>query len=340
MKISKVQKRLHHVNSSAICVLVILLIVTALVSIFMGVKNIEFSQVVDILLGHQVAGTLVASIVHKRVLRMAFSLLCGAALGVSGALMQAVTRNPLADPSILGINTGASFFVVCGIAFLKISTAKQYVSLAFLGALIAAGLVFGIVTIGRRLNALTLVLAGSAVSIMFSSLVTMVILIKQDAMDQYRFWQVGSLGAASVAGIKIFIPLFLGSLLLAACCAPGLDALMLGDDLARGLGVNAVLLGLLACVAGIVLCATATALAGPIAFIGLLATHFTRFVFGSGLKKILPLCALTGALFLTLADVIGRLLSNTTEISVGIITALVGAPVLIFLARETKVHAL
>lgn len=114
---------------------------------------------------------------------------------------------------------------------------------------------------------------------------------------------------------------------------------MLGDELARNLGVNAVIINVCACIAGIILCATATALAGPIAFIGLLSTHTTKLIVGSDLRKVIPLSSLTGALFLTIADVIGRLVSDSNEISVGIITALVGAPLLIYLARRTKVQA-
>lgn len=340
MKISNYLKTRWQLQSGVVFLLVILLLLASLASVFWGVKNISGHKILALLFLHPTEQSLLSSIVCKRIVRMAFGLLCGAALGVSGVLMQAVTRNPLADPSILGINTGASFFVVCGIAFFKISTAGQYVIVAFVGALAAAGLVFGIVALGKRLDALTLLLAGTGVSMMFSSLVTIVILVKQEAMDQFRFWQVGSLGSASVLGIKAFVPVFLLSLILAVACAPGLDALMLGNEVAQSLGVNAVLISLTACLAGIALCATATALAGPIAFIGLLATHFTRLLFGSEVKKVLPLSALVGALFLTTADVIGRSVSNTAEISVGIITALVGAPVLIFLARRMKVRAL
>lgn len=317
--------------------LFVLLIFAGFASVFCGVKDISAHDVSSILLMQKVSDPLVESIVQKRIIRTFFAILCGAALGISGALMQGVTRNPLADPSILGINTGASFFVVCGLAFFKISSAWQYIGLAFIGALAAVTIVFGIVFLERKVDPLTLILSGTAVSIMFSSLVTTVILVKQDSLDQFRFWQVGSLGSATSQGTMILVPIFIAGFILAMCCAPGLNALMLGDELARNLGVNAVLINVCACIAGIILCATA--LAGPIAFIGLLSTHMTKLIVGSDLRKVIPLSSLTGALFLTIADVIGRLVSDSNEISVGIITALVGAPLLIYLARRMKVQA-
>jgi len=322
-----------------IVIFLLLLVIAGFASIFMGVKDITFSNAISALFTHKMTSSLANNIIHKRILRTFFAILCGGALGISGSLMQAVTRNPLADPSILGINTGASFFVVCGLAFLHISTVSQYIGLAFAGALVAAGLVFGIVAIGHQVDPLTLILSGTAVSIMFSSLVTTVTLVRQDAIDQFRFWQVGSLGTVTSQGTTFFIPIFVIGFLIAVCCAPGLNALMLGNEVAKNLGVNATVINICACIAGIILCATATALAGPIAFIGLLATHCTRLLFGSDLRKIIPLSALTGALFLTSADVIGRLVSDSAEINVGIITSLVGAPVLIYLARRTKVQA-
>lgn len=317
--------------------LFVLLIFAGFASVFCGVKDISAHDVSSILLMQKVSDPLVESIVQKRIIRTFFAILCGAALGISGALMQGVTRNPLADPSILGINTGASFFVVCGLAFFKISSAWQYIGLAFIGALAAVTIVFGIVFLERKVDPLTLILCGTAVSIMFSSLVTTVILVKQGSLDQFRFWQVGSLGSATSQGTMILVPIFIAGFILAMCCAPGLNALMLGDELARNLGVNAVLINVCACIAGIILCATA--LAGPIAFIGLLSTHMTKLIVGSDLRKVIPLSSLTGALFLTIADVIGRLVSDSNEISVGIITALVGAPLLIYLARRMKVQA-
>ncbi|GBG93623.1 hypothetical protein LFYK43_00820 [Ligilactobacillus salitolerans] len=190
---------------------------TTVASIFLGVKDISAVEVLAALFKLETAKPLVISVVHKRILRTCFALMCGAALGVSGVLMQAVTRNPLADPSILGINSGASFFVVSGIAFLQITTAGEYIVLALLGAFVAAGLVFGVVALGHKMSPLTLILSGTAVSIVFSSLVTTVVLVKQDALDSYRFWQVGSLGGASWHGLMLFLPILLLGILGLFC---------------------------------------------------------------------------------------------------------------------------
>lgn len=328
----------NYIGWKLILLLLVLLIFAGITSIFYGVKNISSDEVTSILFMQSTNDHLVESIIYKRIVRTFFAVLCGAALGIAGALMQGVTRNPLADPSILGINTGASFLVVCGLAFWKISSAWQYIVLAFVGALAAAVIVFGVIAIEHKIAPLTLILSGTAVSIMFSSLVTIVILVRQDSMDQFRFWQVGSLGSATSQGTMLFIPIFIIGFLMALSCAPGLNALMLGDEVAKNLGVNATIINVCACLAGIILCATSTALAGPIAFIGLLATHCTRLLFGTDLRKVIPLSALTGALFLTVADIIGRLVSDSAEISVGIITALFGAPLLIYIARRMKVQ--
>ena len=156
-----------------------------------------------------------ANVVRKRISRTVFSLFCGAALGVSGALMQAVTRNPIADPSILGVNTGASLFVVCGIAFLNISTANQYIWLALAGAAITAVFVFGIGSMGRGgATPIKLVLAGAATSAALSSLVSAIMIPRSYVMDQFRFWQVGSVGSATWSAIATFAPFLIVGILI------------------------------------------------------------------------------------------------------------------------------
>lgn len=277
----------------------------------------------------------------KRIVRTIFSLLCGAALGVSGALMQAVTRNPIADPSILGVNTGASLFVVCGIAFLNISSANQYIWLAIAGAIITAIFVFGIGSMGASgATPLKLVLAGAATSAILSSLVVAVMIPRTNVMDQFRFWQVGSVGAGSWDAIQLFIPFLVVGLLIALFTAPALNALALGDEVATGLGVRTGTLRMFAALGGVLLCGAATALAGPIGFIGLLATHVVRLIIGPDIRFILPMSALTGAIILTFSDVCGRLLGSPGELEVGILTAFIGAPILILITMKAKMRAL
>ncbi|QUL54789.1 iron ABC transporter permease [Paenibacillus tritici] len=318
----------------------VLLILCVIASLVLGARQVSWNELIDGLFRPEV-DSYGASVVRKRISRTVFSLMCGGALGVSGALMQAVTRNPIADPSILGVNTGASLFVVCGIAFLNISSANQYIWLALAGAAITAVFVFGIGSMGRGgATPIKLVLAGAAISAALSSLVTAIMIPRSYVMDQFRFWQVGSVGAGSWSGITTFIPFLLVGILIAFLSAPALNALALGDDVATGLGVRTGTLRLIAALAGVLLCGAVTALAGPIGFIGLLSTHVIRLILGSDLRFVIPMSAITGAIILTISDVGGRLIGSPGELEVGVVTAFVGAPILILLAMKSKVRSL
>ncbi|MFS0725258.1 FecCD family ABC transporter permease [Paenibacillus sp. 1P07SE] len=322
----------------AICLLLLAGCVVA--SLTLGSRLISMQELMDGLFRPEV-DTYGANIVRKRISRTVFSLLCGAALGVSGSLMQSVTRNPLADPSILGVNTGAALFVVLGMAFFQISTAGQYIWAAMAGAALTAVFVFGIGSMGRGgATPIKLVLAGAATSAALSSLVTAVLIPRSHVMDQFRFWQVGSVGSGSWGTIGTFLPFLLGGLLLAFIVSPALNALALGDDTARGLGVRTKTLRLVASLAGVLLCGAATALAGPIGFIGLLATHAVRLLLGPDLRVVIPMSALAGAIILTISDVAGRLIGSPGELEVGVVTAFIGAPILILLAIKSKVRSL
>lgn len=319
---------------------IILLGVCVVASLVLGSRMIKLHELIAGLFQPDV-DTYGANIVRKRISRTVFGLLCGAALGVSGALMQSVTRNPIADPSILGVNTGASLFVVSGIAFLNISTANQYIWLALLGAAVTAVFVFGIGSMGRGgATPIKLVLAGAATSAALSSLVTAILIPRAYVMDQFRFWQVGSVGAGSWSAITTFAPFLLVGILIAFIAAPALNALALGDETATGLGVKTGVLRLIAAFAGILLCGAATALAGPIGFVGLLATHVMRLALGPDLRFVIPMSALSGAVILTISDVAGRLLGSPGELEVGVVTAFIGAPILIILAMRAKVRSL
>ncbi|MEK4081357.1 MAG: iron ABC transporter permease [Solibacillus sp.] len=320
--------------------LTILLGLCILASLIFGSRMISWTDLLNGLFRSE-AQSHEANVVRQRVVRTIFCLLCGAALGVSGALMQSVTRNPIADPSILGVNTGASLFVVCGIAFLNISSANQYIWLAIAGAFITAIFVFGIGSMGRGgATPLKLVLAGAATSAILSSLVVAIMIPRTNVMDQFRFWQVGSVGSGSWDTITLFIPFIAVGLFIAFFTAPALNALALGDDVATGLGVRTGTVRIVAALGGVLLCGAATALAGPIGFIGLLATHIVRLVVGPDLRYIIPMSALSGAVILTFSDVIGRLLGSPSELEVGIVTAFIGAPILILITMKAKMRAI
>jgi iron complex transport system permease protein len=315
----------------------LLLLFSVAASLSLGSRTSSLQELKDGLF-HPAINTYGANVVRKRISRTVFSLCVGSALGVSGSLMQAVTRNPIADPSILGVNTGAALFVVCGIAFFQITTALQYIGAALAGAMITAVFVYGVGSMGRGgATPIKLALAGAATSAALSSAVSAILLPRSYVMDQYRFWQVGSVGSATWAGVAAFLPFLAIGLLIAVFSSAALNALALGDEAATGLGVRTGLLRLVSAFGGVLLCAATTALAGPIGFIGLLAPHVTRLFLGADLRYTIPASALSGAVFLTIADVIGRLLTYPGELEVGIVTAFVGAPVLILAARRAKV---
>ncbi|MDF2723897.1 MAG: iron transporter [Paenibacillus sp.] len=328
----------HFTLVLVICI--VLLGVCVLASLVLGSRPIRLHELIDGLF-HPDVDSYGASVVRKRISRTVFSLCCGGALGVSGALMQSVTRNPIADPSILGVNTGASLFVVCGIAFLNISSANQYIWLALVGAAITAVFVYGIGSMGRGgATPIKLVLAGAATSAALASLVSAIMIPRSYVMDQFRFWQVGSVGSASWDGIATFAPFLIVGLLGAFVTAPALNALALGDDTATGLGVKTGTLRLFAALAGVLLCGATTALAGPIGFVGLLATHAMRLILGPDLRFVIPMSAISGAIILTVSDVCGRLIGSPGELEVGVVTAFLGAPILILLAMRSKVRSL
>lgn len=319
---------------------IILLLLCIVASFIFGARPSSIQELLDGLF-HPEVDSYGANVVRKRVSRTIFSICCGAALGVAGALMQSVTRNPIADPSILGVNTGAALFVVIGIAFMNISSASEYIVYAMVGSMITAVIVFGIGSMGRGgATPLKLVLAGAATSAALSSLVTAIMIPRSYVMDQFRFWQVGSVGSGNWESIKVFLPFLIIGVGLAVIVAPALNALALGDEAATGLGVKTGALRFISAFAGVVLCAVTTALAGPIGFVGLLATHVIRLMMGADIRYMIPMSALAGAIILTISDVIGRLLGRPGELEVGVLTAFIGAPILILLAMKAKVRSL
>ncbi|WP_415594088.1 FecCD family ABC transporter permease [Liquorilactobacillus ghanensis] len=316
----------------------IVLIVITVFSVFFGSKSINLSMIAKTLEQGSFQ-TLNQSIVLKRIIRTLFGVLCGGVLGISGVLMQAVTRNPLADPSILGVNNGAAFFIVCGLTFFQIHSLKEYILFSLLGSLVAFGGVLLIVTsAGRQASPIFFILSGMSVSVLFSSGVTILMLLDQYAADQFRYWQLGSLGSASKQTTIILAIVFLLGLLISLNLTPALNALALGESFSVSLGANPRVIRIASSLVGVILCAFATAFAGPIGFIGLLATHLARLVVGSSYFELILFSPLFGAILLPLADTIGRILGAPGEINVGVMTALIGAPTLIYLARKGEQH--
>ncbi len=336
-------------KSIRIAMIVILSIAAILISIILslalGARAIPFEEVISTLwsydwfgpgLGH--TSNLNQLVVAERIPRTIFAMIAGGALGVAGALMQSLTRNPIADPSILGVNTGASLSVVIGISFFQIGNPSQYIWFSIVGAGLTAAFVYSIGSMGPSGSTpIKLTLAGTAVSAALSSIVSAIVLPRTEVMNQFRFWQVGSVSGATFTGILAVLPFIVVGLVIAFGLIHSLDVIALGEDMATGLGTKVGLIKGGAAFAGIVLCGAVTALAGPVGFVGLMVPHVVRMIFGSSQKYLIPLSLVGGGLVLTLSDVLGRLLAKPGEVEAGIITAFVGAPILIYVASKAKV---
>jgi iron complex transport system permease protein len=317
----------------------VLLVLAGVASVAFGVRSVGLDEIVGGVLGS--TDTIGEAAVAKRVPRTALAMIVGAALAVSGAVMQGVTRNPLADPGILGVTTGAALFVVAGIAFFGLASPTSYIWVAIAGAALAASFVYAVGSLGRGgATPLKLALAGAASSAAFTSLISAILLPRIDVMDSFRFWQIGGVGGAQTEKTLQVLPFLAVGALLSLATARGLNSLALGDDLARGLGEHVGRTRLLAAVGAVTLAGAATAVAGPIGFVGLAVPHLCRLLVGVDHRWLLPFSAVLGAALLTTADVVGRLVARPAEVDVGIVTALLGAPVFIAIVRRQKVRAL
>lgn len=326
----KVRKR----NGFIICFLCV--VIASVLSVYFGSRKIPFEDIWASLQGRQ-QDPIIGSIIQTRIYRMLFGMLAGGALGVAGALMQSITRNPIADPSVLGINTGAALAVVIGIAFFNINLPRQYILFALVGGAVTVVFVYFLASVGQDgATPLKLALSGSAVTIVLNSLISTIMLPRSQVMDDFRFWQVGSIGGADLSDIQLAAPYLVLGFALAFYLMPALNTLALGDEMAVGLGVNVKMVRGLGTVASVLLCGTVTAIAGPIAFVGLMIPHVMRVIFGADLRYIVPMSAIGGAVLLTVSDVFGRMLGGVGEIEVGIMTAFIGAPFFILIARKAK----
>ena len=279
--------------------------------------------------------------VAKRIPRTLLAVCVGAALGVSGAVMQGVTRNPLADPGILGVNTGASLAVVIGIAYFGLASAHEYIWFALLGAAVTAVFVYAIGSVGRQgATPLKLALAGAATAAALTSFISAVVLPRGDISDLARDWQIGGVGGVTMGSVLLILPFLITGFLVSVGSAAGLNALALGDELAAGLGQHVGLTRLVSAAGAVVLCGAATAVAGPIGFLGLVVPNACRLLIGVDHRWLIPFSAGTGAGLLTGSDILGRIIARPAELDVGILTALIGAPFFIAIVRRHKVKSL
>ncbi len=317
--------------------LVVVLACTAALSVVLGVRANEVSDVWDVLTGR--GDEYLGRIVEARVPRTVVGAVVGAALAVAGLLIQAVTRNPLAEPGLLGVSMGASAAIVTATAFLGLGTGTAMVWVAIPGALVAVAVVYAL---GRRAggeSVVPLILAGAVVSAVLGAYVQAMILTRPDAFDSYRFWVVGSLAGVRWETLAMVAPVMLVGLLLTVLVAPGLNTVQLGDAVATSLGVRVAWVRLGALAAATLLAAAATAAAGPIVFVGLAVPHVARALVASDLRWQVPVALLLGAALLVGSDVLARVVARPTELMVGVVTAFLGAPFLLAAVRRTRVAA-
>ena len=317
------------------------LVSVALLSVGVGAKSIPIGTVLDALFDYDATNNDHLIIRSLRVPRTVVGLLVGAALGAGGTLLQGLTRNPLADPGILGVNAGAALLVVIGIYWFEIGSLLGYVWFAFVGAAIASAIVYSLGSLGREgATPVKLALAGAALTAMLGSITTAILLTDVDTLDQFRFWAVGSLSGRT-GTIAAQVAPFIGvGLVMAVACGPILNGLALGDDAARGLGQRIGLSRTFGALAIVLLCGGATAAAGPLAFVGLAVPHVARVITGPDYRWVIPYSIVLAPMLLLGSDIIGRIVARPGEVQVGIVTAVIGAPVFIGLVRSRKMAQL
>ncbi|MFE5737754.1 FecCD family ABC transporter permease [Streptomyces celluloflavus] len=315
------------------------LLLAVLFSLAVGSRQFAPSEVLHALLYG--GDSDVAQVVrYLRLPRTLIGLMVGAALAMAGTVMQGITRNPIADPGILGISQGASVGVVLALSFAGIHTLTGYVWFAFAGAGIASVVVYAIASSGRGgATPVKLALSGAAINALLVSVTMAVLTTKAAALDEFRFWQVGSLSGrdAEVAG-QIWPFLLVGAVLVLSV-ARGLDALALGEDVARGLGQKVATVRIVGGLGATILTGAGVAAAGPIAFVGLAVPHLARAVVGSDHRWLLPMAALLGPVIVLVSDTIGRIVFPPSEVPAGVMTALIGVPFLVTLVRRKAVAA-
>lgn len=333
--------RRNGVLAAGLIAAVIVLIAAAIASLAIGNRAIDPATVLAALFAYDDENPLHLMVAELRVPRTLLGIVVGAALAVCGGLIQAFTRNPLADPGILGVNAGASFAVTFAVGILGLTTPGAYVPFALLGAFVLTVLVYVLGSFGRSgATPMKLTLAGVALGAAFTGFTTAIVLRDLGTLQVMRFWGVGSIGGRTLDQLAWAAPLIASGLLIALLCARSLNALALGDDLAHALGARVRVTRVLVIIAVTILAGTSVAAAGPIAFVGLMIPHVVRWFTGPDQRWVLTYSMIIGPAFLLLADILGRIVLPNGELRVGIVTALLGAPILIILVRRKRVSGL
>ncbi|MFC4224467.1 FecCD family ABC transporter permease [Lysinibacter cavernae] len=318
----------------------VVLVAAIALSLAIGARDVSLGTVADALIHPDPTNNDHRAILDLRVPRTVIGLLVGSALALAGTLMQGLTRNPLADPGLLGINAGASLCVLIAMSVFGITRPQGFIWFALAGAAIAAVIVYFVGSLGGTgTTPLKLALAGAALTAGLTSLITLILLTNSHAFDSFRFWSVGSLTGRDLNTALTLLPFLAVGAVLALITGRMLNVLSLGDDLARGLGQNVTVTRSIIAIAIVLLCGSATALAGPIVFVGLVIPHIVRPLSGPDHRWLLAYAIPLGAALLLIADVIGRIISRPGEIEAGLVVAFLGAPVMIALIQRKRLAA-
>ncbi|MFI5956132.1 FecCD family ABC transporter permease [Cryptosporangium sp. NPDC051539] len=316
--------------------LVVVLAAICLASIAIGARSIPLGHVLDALFSPGRAPDDELAIVRGlRIPRTVLGLMAGASIGLAGALMQGLTRNPLADPGLLGVSAGASFGIVAAVALLHVGSFYGYVWFAILGAIAASAVVYLLGGLGQGgATPVKLALAGVGVTLLLGSLTSAIVLSSQAALDRYRFWSAGSLAGQDAGVLWRVAPFLLVGAVLGLSAAPALNSLALGDRMARALGRRVGLVRVTGALAVTLLAAASVAVTGPIVFVGLVVPHLVRMLTGPDYRLLLPFTMILSPALLLAADIIGRIVIRPSEMQVGVVVAFLGAPFFIALVRR------
>ena len=302
-------------------------------SITWGAANIAFNDIYQAFTAFD-GSTNHLIIRTVRLPRSLIAMLVGASLAVAGGIMQGLTRNPLASPGILGVNAGAAFAVVVGTFISGSSSLTVYAWYAFAGAAISAISVYFLGSLGRGgLTPFNLTIAGAALTAFISSITSGILILSQRTLEEIRFWLAGSVAGRDLNLLLQVLPYICVGLILAIALSKQITILSLGEDTARSLGQSTALIKILAAVSIILLAGSSVAIAGPIGFVGLIIPHIVRFLVGVDYRWILPYSAILGAIIMLIADLCGRLIIQPSELPVGLVMPLIGAPFFIYLIR-------
>lgn len=331
------QRPLHRsaaLLSTGLLVLIGVLLVVCFFSITLGARGVGLAEIWKAFTDYDPSVASETVVRELRVPRTLIGIFAGAALGLSGAILQGVTRNPLADPGIMGINAGAATAIVFAIMVLGTQSPSTYVWFAFLGAGITTVAVYGIASFGREgATPVKLALAGAAVAATLSSVTSAIVMTNVNALNELRFWQVGSLAGRYFPVFWQTFPFLAVGIVLAMGAGRSLNGLALGEDLALALGQRVRRTRIVLFVTVAILCGAATAACGPIVFVGLMVPHLARLICGPDYRWILTYSLLLTPIVLLTADIVGRVIVSPGELQVGVVLGVIGAPAFILLVR-------